>query len=58
MTIYRIFIMIQKVIFKLKCIETGNVKGHGGVELHGHFFNIMKDINSNLADIIHEDDYK
>ncbi len=50
--------MMQKVIFKLKCIETGNVKGHGGAELHGLFFNIIKNINSNLAEIIHENEYK
>ncbi len=46
--------MLQKVLITLLCVKAGMIRGHGGVELHGMFFNILRQINPTLADEIHE----
>lgn len=47
-------IMISRYMIKFICLEDGNVKGNGGVELHGLIFHILNKINTEFATRIHE----
>jgi len=46
--------MLQKIIIKLECINPGVLKGYGGTEIHGWFFNWLKNFDKNLSTKIHE----
>jgi len=50
--------MLQKVIIKLKCVVPGTLKGYGGTEIHGWFFNYLKGIEHDLSTLIHAMDEK
>lgn len=38
----------------MKCIKSGSVKGYGGIELHGWFFNWLRSIYPELSTQLHE----
>ena len=50
--------MLQKFIIKVKCIQTGTVKGNGGLEVHGWFFKWLQDLDPVLSEKVHGMDEK
>lgn len=46
--------MLQKYTFTMTCLEPGKVRGLGGSELHGLFFNLLKEIDPLQASRIHD----
>lgn len=50
--------MLQKIIIKMKCVAPTALKGYGGTEIHGWFFNYLKEISLDLSTSIHNMDEK
>jgi CRISPR-associated endoribonuclease Cas6 len=49
---------IQKILVRLICREPGLIKGHAGAELHGLFFKALENANIELAEAVHQMQYK
>lgn len=50
--------MLQKINVKLSCTAAGNITGHGGSELHGLLFKVVRAVDEKIARSLHDSDPK